>query len=72
MIIDKLIEKIKEKENPTVVGLDPRVSFLPSFILNENYEKYGKTPKARKRAQCFSATRFASPCGCGFATRTAL
>lgn len=46
MIIDKLIEKIKEKENPTVVGLDPRVSFLPSFILNENYEKYGKTPKA--------------------------
>ena len=31
-----------------------------------------RTPKARKRARCFSATRFASPCGCGFATRTAL
>lgn len=46
MIIDKLIENILKKENPSVVGLDPRVSLVPKFILDECYEKYGKTPKA--------------------------
>ena len=46
MIIDKLIDKIKETENPTVVGLDPRLSYVPDFIKNECFEKYGKTPKA--------------------------
>ncbi len=46
MIIDVLIEKIKETQNPTVVGLDPRLSFVPEFIKNECVEKYGKTPKA--------------------------
>ena len=46
MIIDVLIEKIKETQNPTVVGLDPRLNFVPEFIKNECVEKYGKTPKA--------------------------
>ncbi len=46
MIIDKLIESILKKENPSVVGLDPRVSLVPKHILNECFEKYGKTPKA--------------------------
>ena len=35
MIIDVLIEKIKQTQNPTVVGLDPRLSFIPEFIKNE-------------------------------------
>lgn len=46
MIIDKLIEKIKDTGNPTVVGLDPRLSYVPSYIVNECCEKYGKTAKA--------------------------
>lgn len=46
MIIDTLIEKIKKTENPTVVGLDPRYSFIPDFIKKESIEKFGKTPKA--------------------------
>ena len=46
MIIDTLIEKIKKTENPTVVGLDPRYSFIPSFIKKRCVEEYGKTPKA--------------------------
>ncbi len=46
MIIDRLIEKIKQTENPTVVGLDPRLSFIPEFIQKECFENYGKTPKA--------------------------
>ena len=44
--IDKLILKIKETENPTVVGLDPRLSYIPEFIQNECFELYGNTPKA--------------------------
>ena len=27
--IDKLIEKIKETNNPTVMGLDPRYDMIP-------------------------------------------
>lgn len=46
MIIDRLIDRIKELENPTVVGLDPRVNFIPDFITEKYYKKYGYTPKA--------------------------
>lgn len=46
MAIDLLIDKINEKKNPTVVGLDPKLDYIPNFILNENYEKYGFTLKA--------------------------
>lgn len=43
-IIDSLIEKIKEKNNPTVMGLDPALKHLPDFLkekynLNESLEK---------------------------------
>lgn len=37
--IDKLIEKIKQTENPTVMGLDPRYEMLPKCIT----EKYPST-----------------------------
>ncbi len=50
MIIDKLIEKIQQTSNPTVVGLDPRLAYVPEFIKNEAYEKYGKTPKGAAEA----------------------
>lgn len=46
MIIDKLIDKIKQVENPTVVGLDPRLDYIPGFIKNKYFDKYGNTPKA--------------------------
>ena len=46
MIIDRLIDRIKELENPTVVGLDPRLNFIPNFITEKYYNKYGYTPKA--------------------------
>lgn len=50
MIIDKLIDKIKQTENPTVVGLDPRESYIPSFIIKKSFEKYGFTLKAVAKA----------------------
>ena len=46
MIIDKLIEKIQQTGNPTVVGLDPRVNYIPEYITNKYYTKYGYTTKA--------------------------
>ena len=33
--IDNLIEKIKEKNNPTVIGLDPRYDMIPNCIKNK-------------------------------------
>lgn len=50
MIIDRLIEKIKETENPTVVGLDPRLSYIPAHITDKYFEKYGNTPKAAAKS----------------------
>ena len=29
-IIDKLVNKIKETNNPTVIGLDPRYEMIPN------------------------------------------
>lgn len=37
--IDKLISKIKETNNPTVIGIDPKYDMIPECVRN----KYGKT-----------------------------
>ncbi|MGI6778624.1 MAG: orotidine-5'-phosphate decarboxylase [Acetivibrionales bacterium] len=39
--IDKLINRIQEKQNPTVVGLDPRVEYIPDFIKEQAFKEYG-------------------------------
>ncbi len=46
MSIDILIDKIKDKKNPTVAGLDPRWEYIPQFIQEEAIAKYGKTNQA--------------------------
>ena len=43
MSLDRLIEKIVEKQNPTVAGLDPKLAYIPDFIKDEAFAKYGKT-----------------------------
>lgn len=43
MSFDVLQEKIREKRNPTVAGLDPRLEHIPPHILKEAYGKYGET-----------------------------
>ncbi len=45
-MIDRLIDKIIEKQNPSVVGLDPRLEMVPQFMREEYFYEYGKTPKA--------------------------
>lgn len=50
MFVDKLIEAIKEKKNPTVVGLDPRINLVPGYIKEKYYEKYEDKVKAETQA----------------------
>ncbi len=45
-MIDKLIERIEELQNPTLVGLDPRLNLIPSFIKDNCYKNYGANPRA--------------------------
>ncbi len=43
MSFDRLIDGIKRTNNPTVAGLDPKLDFIPGYIKDEAYGKYGKT-----------------------------
>jgi len=43
---DVLIDKINEKQNPSVVGLDPRFNKIPKFIVDEMIGKFGKNFQA--------------------------
>lgn len=45
MSMDQLIEKIKIKNNPTVAGLDPKIEYIPRYIIDKNYALYGKNIK---------------------------
>ncbi len=42
-MIDILIDKIKEKNNPTVAGLDPKADYIPEEIKKAAFEKHGET-----------------------------
>ncbi len=50
MFIDRLIESIKEKNNPTVVGLDPKLEYLPAFIREKAFKEYGINLKGAAQA----------------------
>lgn len=50
MSFDRLIEKIVKLQNPTVVGLDPKLDYVPAFIKEKKFKKYGKTFKAAAKA----------------------
>ena len=41
MSFDVLQEKIREKKNPTVAGLDARIEYVPEYIRKKAFEKYG-------------------------------
>jgi len=45
-MIDRLIRKIKETENPTVVGLDPCLEIIPQGIKSDVFHGLGRTPEA--------------------------
>ena len=39
----RLIEKIAQMQNPSVVGLDPLLDYIPQHIKDESFAKYGNT-----------------------------
>ena len=43
MSFDRLMENIEALQNPTVAGLDPKLSYIPQGIREAAYAKYGKT-----------------------------
>lgn len=45
MSMNRLLERIVKMQNPTVAGLDPKLSYIPEHIREKSYEKYGKTPE---------------------------
>ena len=42
MSMDRLITRILETQNPSVAGLDPKLSYIPDFIKEEAFAKHGK------------------------------
>lgn len=50
MFVNKLIEKIKEKKNPSVVGLDPRINLVPDYIIEKHNKKYDEKVVAETQA----------------------
>lgn len=50
MSFNQLIEKIVETQNPTVVGLDPKIDYVPEFIKAKYFREYGETLKGAAKA----------------------
>lgn len=45
MSVDLLVKRIKEKGNPSVAGLDPKIDYVPQYIRDKAYAEYGKNLK---------------------------
>ncbi len=50
MSFEPLIEKIRAKNNPTVMGLDPVLDYIPAYIRDKAVKEYGDTFKAAGEA----------------------
>lgn len=50
MALDRLIEKIEQVQNPTVAGLDPKLDYVPEYIKEKCFDKYGETLKGAAKA----------------------
>ena len=50
MSMDVLQEKIRQKKNPTVAGLDPKLDYIPKHLIDEAFAKYGQTLRGAAEA----------------------
>ena len=50
MSVDLLVQKIKEKGNPSVAGLDPKIEHVPEYISKKAYAEYGQNLKGATEA----------------------
>ena len=42
-MINRLIQNIREKNAPVVVGLDPMLSYIPEHLKRQAFHQYGET-----------------------------
>ena len=50
MGFDRLIKAIDKMNNPTVAGLDPKLEYIPSYVVDAAVQQYGNTPLAAAQA----------------------
>lgn len=50
MSFERLQDKIREMKNPTVAGLDPKLEYVPSFIVEEKMKQYCQTLRCAAEA----------------------
>jgi len=50
MFIDRLISKVRKLENPTVVGLDPKLDYIPTAITEKAFRQYGTNMQGASEA----------------------
>ena len=50
LMINKLIDGIKKKNAPIVVGLDPMMKFIPAHIKDAAVKEYGETQEGAAEA----------------------
>lgn len=48
--MDLLLQKIREMKNPTVAGLDPKLEYIPQYLLQGAFATYGDTLEAAAEA----------------------
>ena len=49
-MISKLIKQIENTKAPIVVGLDPKLDFIPDRIKDKCYSEFGQTPEGAAEA----------------------
>lgn len=50
MSMDVLQEKIRQKKNPTVAGLDPKLDYIPRHLIDQAFAQYGSTLRGAAEA----------------------
>lgn len=48
--MDALIRKIKERSNPSVAGLDPKIDYVPQYLRQAAYHEFGKNLRGAAEA----------------------
>ena len=49
-MINVLVEGIKKKQAPILVGLDPMLSYIPQYLQQEAIKEHGETLEAAAEA----------------------
>ncbi len=48
--MDALIQKIKQRSNPSVAGLDPKIDYVPQYLRQAAYQEFGKNLRGAAEA----------------------